>query len=97
MVKIIRINLKTHAENRKDLIDYCLNNHKQFLAIGWAGEFETFEAYFNTVRSGMKRINPVLNIFRNVAIDDLFWTRVWRVIIGFVAQKGKQKLFLVKS
>ncbi|MCK4026671.1 ribonuclease D [Streptococcus iners] len=97
MVKIIRINLKTHAENRKDLIDYCLSNHKQFLAIGWAGEFETFEAYFNTVRSGMKRINPVLNIFRNVAIDDLFWTRDLEGNYWICRSKGKAEAFFSKE
>lgn len=97
MVKIIRINLKTHAENRKDLIDYCLNNHKQFLAIGWAGEFGTFEAYFNTVRSGMKRINPVLNIFRNVAIDDLFWTRDLEGNYWICRSKGKAEAFFSKE
>ncbi|MBO4106607.1 ribonuclease D [Streptococcus suis] len=97
MVKIIRINLKTHAENRKDLIDYCLSNHKQFLAIGWAGEFETFEAYFNTVRRGMKRINPVLNIFRNVAIDDLFWTRDLEGNYWICRSKGKAEAFFSKE
>lgn len=97
MVKVVRINLKTSAENRQHLIDYCLNNNKQFLAIGWAGEFETFEAYFNATKSDMKRTNPVLNIFRNVEIDDLFWTRDLEGNYWICRSKGKAEAFFSKE
>lgn len=97
MVKIVRINLKTSAENRQDLIDYCLNQEKQFLAIGWAGEYETFEAYYNTVKSGMRRTNPVLNIFLTVEMDDLFWTRDLDGAYWICRSIGKAEAFFSKE
>ena len=38
---VVRINLKTDCEGkgkagRKKLIDFCLNNNEQYLAIGWS-------------------------------------------------------------
>lgn len=75
MVKVVRINLKTGTNNRQKLINFCLNNTEQFVAIGWAGEYETYEVYYQNVKKYMNRTNAALNIFRTVEIGDLFWTR----------------------
>ncbi|HFI0466201.1 TPA: ribonuclease D [Streptococcus suis] len=80
MEYVSRINLKTGTEFRNELIDFCLKSDEQFLAIGWSGIFSENEEvdyldYYNAVKSLSKRINPVLNIFRETEVDDLFWTR----------------------
>lgn len=38
--KVTRINLKTSAKNRSDLMQYCLFGKKQYIAIGWSGAYE---------------------------------------------------------
>ena len=80
MEYVSRINLKTGTEFRNELIDFCLKSDEQFLAIGWSGIFSENEKvdyldYYNAVKSLSNKINPVLNIFRETEVDDLFWTR----------------------
>lgn len=77
---VARINLKTATDFREELIDFCLKSEKQYLAIGWSGLYDESEGiefleYYRRLKSEAKRINPVLNIFKNTSIDDLFWTR----------------------
>lgn len=80
MEYVARINLKTGTEFRNELIEFCLKSDEQFLAIGWSGIFSENEKvdyldYYNAVKSLSNKINPVLNIFRETEVDDLFWTR----------------------
>ncbi|MGT2907632.1 ribonuclease D [Streptococcus dentiloxodontae] len=80
MEYVSRINLKTATEFRNELIDFCLKSDRQYLAIGWSriyGEKEllTFSEYYDRIRQESKRVNPVLNIFKDTAVDDLFLTR----------------------
>ena len=79
-----RVNLKTNCLDRKELIDFCLNGTKQYLAIGWSYVYSSEEDgnkicsyadYFEAVKNSEKRINRVLNIFRDAEKNDLFWTR----------------------
>lgn len=80
MVCVSRLNLKTSIDFRDELVNFCLKSDKQYLAIGWSGvydESETidFQQYYERIKKDSKRINTVLNIFKNTVIDDLFWTR----------------------
>lgn len=105
MIQCFAKNFKCYTQHRQRMLPCLaelsffinLGNENQYLAIGWAGEFETFESYFNTVRSDMKRTNPVLNIFRNVAIDDLFWTRDLDGAYWVCRSKGKAEAFFSKE
>jgi len=78
---IVRLHLKTSCEDRRDLISFCLNSDKQCLAIGWSYVHENekglsrYEEYYYAVKKGVKRINPVLNVFWNIKENDLLWTR----------------------
>lgn len=79
---VTRINLKTACEDRKKLLDFCLNNpEKQYLAIGWSyvydiqQEIKNYEQYYNAVKSNVPRINHVLNSFYDAKENDLYWTR----------------------
>lgn len=78
---VTRINLKTSGKNRQDLIDFCLNNEKQYLAIGWSYIYNSnqninnYESFYYVVKDNVKRINPAFNIFRYAKEGDLFWTR----------------------
>lgn len=85
MKYVTRINLKTDCADRGQLIDFCLLNDKQYLAIGWsyisvalkAGA--SYEEYYYAVKEDMKfrhrRMNRALNVFWNSKTNDLFWTR----------------------
>lgn len=84
MQNVTRINLKTACKDREELINFCLNNEKQYLAIGWSyvysseesrGDIRDYGAYYDAVRKSSKRINPALNIFWYAKENDLFWTR----------------------
>lgn len=80
MEYVTRINLKTATVHRNELIDFCLKSEKQFLAIGWSCVYKensklNFSDYYQLVKNYSKRINPVLNIFKDVALNDLFGTR----------------------
>ncbi|MFA9468209.1 ribonuclease D [Streptococcus sp. E24BD] len=79
---ITRIHLKTDDRYRAKMIDFCLKGERQYLAIGWSyvyqkveNEILTYQDYYHTVREYVKRTPPVLNIFKEASIDDLFWTR----------------------
>ena len=79
---VTRINLKTATNQREKLIDFCLHNENQFLAIGWSCvDFETddYSAFYDTVvayvHGQKRRLNSALNIFKDACVDDLFWTR----------------------
>lgn len=81
---ITRIHLKIKDSPREKLIDYCLASEKQCLAIGWSGFYENneiadYDQYYKCCNESYKkskeRMNPVLNVFKNVTADDLFWTR----------------------
>ena len=78
---VIRFNLKTSAKNRKDLIDFCLHNKEQYLAIGWSyvynsnPDIQNYESFYNAVRKNVSRINPAFNLFWSAKENDLFWTR----------------------
>ena len=84
--KVTRINLKTSAENRDDLIQYCLFGKKQCIAIGWSGAFKvnheikTYEEYYSAVKEKYKekknwRYDHAHNVFLHAKEGDLFWTR----------------------
>jgi len=89
MCTVRRINLKTDCkderEGRKKLMAYCLEGENQCLAIGWsdcARNALTIDDYYDNYMEYLKkaggkanRTNPVINVFRNVGINDLFWTR----------------------
>ena len=60
-----RVNLKTNCLDRKELIDFCLNGTKQYLAIGWSYVYSSEEDgnkicsyadYFEAVKNSEKRI-----------------------------------------
>lgn len=85
---VTRINLKTSGIDRQELINFCLNNENQYLAIGWSYVYENNEnavnitdytSYYYAVKDKEhkqgKKINPVLNIFWYAKKNDLFWTR----------------------
>lgn len=79
---VTRINLKTDTNQREKLIDFCLHDKNQFLAIGWSCvDFKTddYSAFYDTVvayvHGQKRRLNPALNIFKDACVNDLFWTR----------------------
>ena len=79
---VTRINLKTDINQREKLIDFCLHDKNQFLAIGWSCvDFKTddYSAFYDTVvayvHGQKRRLNPALNIFKDACVNDLFWTR----------------------
>lgn len=79
---VVRINLKLEGDSRQELIDFCLKNtNYQCLSIGWSHiykthpEVKTFDEFENIVRNSVKRMNPVIRIFREADVGDLFWTR----------------------
>ena len=84
-IKVTRINLKTSAESRSDLIRFCLFGDEQYLAIGWSGAFDvnpeikTYQEYYYAVKDRYKKKNwrydHSHNVFRNTVEGDLFWTR----------------------
>lgn len=79
---VTRINLKTATNQREKLIDFCLHDKNQFLAIGWSCvDFKTddYSAFYDAVvayvHGQKRRLNPALNIFKDACVNDLFWTR----------------------
>ena len=81
MDHVTRINLKTAAENRKALIDYCLNSSEQYIAIGWNKVLErnldikTYEDFYYRVKEETKSRSHALGVFWSAKKNDLFWTR----------------------
>lgn len=81
---VTRIHLNPESKDRKELIDFCLLDPKdQKLAIGWSkaytsdetSEFKDYQEFYEAAKCINSRTNPVLNIFKNVKYNDLFWTR----------------------
>lgn len=79
---VTRINLKTATNQREKLIDFCLHDKNQFLAIGWSCvDFETddYSAFYDAVvayvHGQKRRLNSALNVFKDACVNDLFWTR----------------------
>ena len=79
---VTRINLKTDTGHREKLIDFCLHDKNQFLAIGWScvdfasdDYSEFYDTVVEYVHGQKRRLNPALNIFKEARKNDLFWTR----------------------
>lgn len=75
-----RIHLKRDDNIRKELIDFCLNNCEQYVAIGWSWlsediKLDDFQEYYNRIKKKNGKANSAINVFRDAKIDDLFWTR----------------------
>ena len=75
-----RIHLKRDDNIRKELIDFCLNNSEQYLALGWSRlssdiREDDFNEYYGRIKKERGRANPAINVFKDAQIDDLFWTR----------------------
>jgi hypothetical protein len=81
MAYVARIHLKRNNDNvRKELIDFCLNGSKQYLALGWSRlssdiKKDDFQGYYNRIKEERGRANSAINVFRDTKADDLFWTR----------------------
>ena len=81
MAYVARIHLKRNNDNvRKELIDFCLNGSKQYLALGWSRlssdiKKDDFQGYYNRIKEESGRANSAINVFRDTKADDLFWTR----------------------
>lgn len=81
-MNVYRIHLKTNAKMRQRLIDFCLNQNNQHLAIGWSYLHKSFpdmktavelnEAYKRENNGAVKR---PLAAFARLQKDDLVWTR----------------------
>ena len=57
---VARIHLKTNTNFRQEMVDYCLNNSEQYIAIGWSGltediKSDDFREYYNRVR----KVKPI--------------------------------------
>ena len=77
---VTRIHLKRDDNIRKELIDFCLNNSEQYVAIGWSWlsediKLDDFLEYYNRIKKHNSKAHPAINIFRDAKKDDLFWTR----------------------
>ena len=77
---VARIHLKRDDNIRKELIDFCLNNSEQYVAIGWSWlskdiKLDDFQEYYNRIKKKNGKAHPAINVFRDAKIDDLFWTR----------------------
>ena len=81
MDAVTRINLKTDCQDRRQLIQFCLKQTEQYLAIGWSyvysspNKISSYEDYYYAVKNSVKRVNHVLNVFWYAKENDLFWTR----------------------
>lgn len=98
---VTRINLKTATDQRKELIDFCLNDKNQCLAIGWSCvdfESDDFSAFYNTVveyvHGQKRRLNPALNTFKEACVNDLFWTRDLNGVYWICRVKKTAKAYL---
>ena len=77
---VTRIHLKRDDNIRQELIDFCLNNYEQYVAIGWSWlskdiKLDDFLEYYNRIKKHNGKAHPAINIFRHAKKDDLFWTR----------------------
>ena len=70
---VARLHLKTNTCHRQEMIDFCLNNSEQYVAIGWSRLSEgitsdDFREYYNRIKQENGKANPAINIFRNATI-----------------------------
>ncbi|OFK00271.1 ribonuclease D [Streptococcus sp. HMSC071D03] len=77
---VARIHLKRDDNIRKELIDFCLYNSEQYVAIGWSWlskdiKLDDFQEFYNRIKKKNGKAHPAINVFRDAKIDDLFWTR----------------------
>ena len=77
---VARLHLKTNTSHRQEMVEFCLNNSEQYVAIGWSRLSEgitsdDFREYYNRIKQENGKVNPAINIFRNAKVDDLLWTR----------------------
>ena len=77
---VTRIHLKRDDNIRQELIDFCLNNYEQYVAIGWSWlskdiKLDDFLEYNPRIKPQTGKAHPAINIFRDAKKDDLFWTR----------------------
>lgn len=77
---VARLHLKTNTCHRQEMVDFCLNNSEQYVAIGWSRLSEgitsdDFREYYNRIKQENGKANLAINIFRNAKVDDLLWTR----------------------
>ena len=77
---VARIHLKRNDDIRQELIDFCLNNSEQYVAIGWSWlskdiKLDDFQEFYNRIKKKNGKAHPAINVFRDAKIDDLFWTR----------------------
>lgn len=77
---VARLHLKTNTCHRQEMVDFCLNNSEQYVAIGWSRLSEgitsdDFREYYNRIKQENGKANPAINIFRNAKVDDLLWIR----------------------
>lgn len=77
---VARLHLKTNTCHRQEMVDFCLNNSEQYVAIGWSRLSEgitsdDFREYYNRIKQENGKANPAINIFQNAKVDDLLWTR----------------------
>ncbi len=104
MDHVTRIHLKTSGESREALINYCLTEGNQCIAIGWSGAFEvnpaiaTFEEYYAAVKKKYnKKMDHVHNVFWYTKENDLFWTRDLNGFYWICRATGKaQPLYIPK-
>ena len=77
---VARIHLKRDDNIRKELIDFCLYNSEQYVAIGWSWlskdiKLDDFQEFYNRIKKKNGKAHPAINVFRDAKIDELFWTR----------------------
>ena len=77
---VARIHLKRDDNIRKELIDFCLYNSEQYVAIGWSWlskdiKLDDFQEFYNRIKKKNGKAHPAINVVRDAKIDDLFWTR----------------------
>ena len=101
---VTRINLKTDTDQREKLIDLCLHDKNQFLAIGWSCvdfESDDYSAFYDTVveyvHGQNRRLNPALNTFKSARVNDLFWTRDLNGVYWICRVKKTAKAYLNKE
>ena len=80
---VVRLNLKTDCNDRKELIDFCLNGKEQCLAIGGSYvyseenvQIQSYSDYYYAIEKNKDgKLNSAMNVFWYAKQDDLFWTR----------------------
>lgn len=101
---VTRINLKTATNQREKLINFCLHEENQCLAIGWSCvdfESDDYSAFYSIVveyvHGQKRRLNPALNIFKEARENHLFWTRDLYGVYWICRVKKPAKAYLNKE